>query len=298
MHHPKIAVFGSINLDIQISTPHFPRVGETLLASSIIRLPGGKGANQAVAAARLGAQVSFVGAVGDDEAGDYLLKVLAQEHIRLSHIQKISSVPTGTAYVVRSELDNYIIVNSGANFAWDYLPEQWEIIIQKSDVVLLQLEIPLKFVEIISQIAWHHKVPIILNPAPAILLPPTLLKKVSAITPNAQELWQITCCDQHKEELPITLYSQRNQLIITQGEDGVVYFDNGLKQRQKAHQVEVIDTTGAGDVFNGALAAFWHLGKKEAIKRACAAATLSIQKIGAQSGAPNDKELELFLTHF
>ena len=104
--------------------------------------------------------------------------------------------------------------------------------------------------------------------------------------------------DRHKEELPITLYSQRNQLIITQGEDGVVYFDNGLKQRQKAHQVEVIDTTGAGDVFNGALAAFWHLGKKEAIKRACAAATLSIQKIGAQSGAPNDKELELFLTHF
>jgi len=288
---PKITVIGSINMDLVTIAKRMPQQGETVVGETFRLIPGGKGANQAVAAARLGADVQMIGAVGADAFGTELLQHLQKEGIIVGGVKPVTDTETGIATIIISEGDNRIIVVPGANHALcpDDL-EQWEEKIATSDVCLLQLEIPLSVVERAVSIAKRHGVRVILNPAPAQPLPDTLLDQVDFLTPN-----------EHERDIVLAgrpLEKWAHKLIVTEGKRGVSFQRNGERVLIPGFPVPVVDTTGAGDTFNGALAVA--LSKGMALEDACryanAAAALSVTKLGAQTGMPTEKELELFLT--
>ncbi len=288
--HPRVTVIGSINMDLTVSTSQVPQKGETVLGEKFATFPGGKGANQAVAAARLGAEVNMLGAVGDDVFGENLIDQLQKENINTGAVHTLQDVSTGTATIILSDGDNRIIVAPGAN--GELSPDiihQHETLIKQSDIILLQLEIPMATVEKVSEIARHYGVPVILNPAPYQSLPETLLANIDYITPNEMEAASIL-------EDP-NCHITKEQLIVTNGEKGVYIFRDGLEKVIPGFMVEVLDTTGAGDTFNGALARYIASGYslEEAIPLANAAAALSIQKLGAQSGMPTQEEVNKFL---
>ncbi|MFD1040433.1 ribokinase [Virgibacillus byunsanensis] len=287
---PAVCIVGSINMDLTITTNKMPMQGETVLGNDFATYPGGKGANQAVAAARLGANVNMIGAVGNDSFGKTLLNHLGAEGVNVEGIITNTDQPTGIANIILSEDDNRIIVAPGANNGVvSALIEKHRELIKQSDVVLLQLEIPMEAVVHTLKLANELNVPVIVNPAPYQTLPDALLTNAAFLTPNDIEVESI------KKE---TLYdSIQEKLIVTQGDQGVQFFDNGKKQHVPSHQVVVKDTTGAGDTFNGALAT--QVGKgiplKQAVEFANAAAALSITKLGAQSGMPQKQAVEQFL---
>lgn len=290
MRKPKITVIGSINMDLVTITKRMPLQGETVVGETFRLIPGGKGANQAVAAARLGADVQMIGAVGTDAFGAELLQHLAKEGIIVDGVKPVTDTETGIATIIISEGDNRIIVVPGANHALrpDDL-ERWEEKIATSDVCLLQLEIPLSVVERAVSIAKRNGVRVILNPAPAQPLPDTLLDQVDFLTPN-----------EHERDIVLAgrpLKQWAHKLIVTEGKRGVSFQRNGEQVLIPGFRVPVVDTTGAGDTFNGALAVA--LSKGMALEDACryanAAAALSVTKLGAQTGMPTKKELESFL---
>jgi len=287
---PKITVIGSINMDLVTITKRMPLQGETVVGETFRLIPGGKGANQAVAAARLGADVQMIGAVGTDAFGTELLQHLAKEGIIVDGVKPVTDTETGIATIIISEGDNRIIVVPGANHALrsDDL-ERWEEKIATSDVCLLQLEIPLSVVERAVSIAKRNGVRVILNPAPAQPLPDTLLDQVDFLTPN-----------EHERDVVLAgrpLKQWAHKLIVTEGKRGVSFQRNGEQVLIPGFRVPVVDTTGAGDTFNGALAVA--LSKGMALEDACryanAAAALSVTKLGAQTGMPTERELESFL---
>lgn len=287
---PIVTVVGSINMDLTVSTEQVPNKGETVLGKEFATYPGGKGANQAVAAARLGAHVNMIGALGDDVFGKSLKRQLEEEQINTDSIQTINNVATGTATIILSEGDNRIIVAPGANgeVTPDFI-KQHEETIKQSDIILLQLEIPVETVEAVTHLAHQHRVPVILNPAPYQTLPSSLLSQISYLTPNemeAQSLLDDPDCNINKE-----------QLIITNGEKGVSIFKHEVEKVIPGYSVNVIDTTGAGDTFNGALCTqlAHETSLEEAVSFANAAAALSITKLGAQSGMPTVEEVNRFL---
>lgn len=282
---PRITVLGSINMDLVTITEKMPQQGETITGQAFSTFPGGKGANQAVAAARLGAEVYMLGKLGNDLFGKKLKEILTQENVNTDFVDVASNKETGTASIIISDDDNRIIVVPGANK--EVTPEwvsSYEEQIRKSDTLLLQLEIPLESVRKAAQIAKKHKVPVILNPAPYQKLPNDLLKDVTYLTPNEHEFKQLLE-EATKEELDII----RAKSIITKGEEGVEFHLNNEKVLVNALKVDVVDTTGAGDTFNGALAV--ELSKKQDIKEAVLfasiAGSLSVTKLGAQSGMPS-----------
>lgn len=290
MRKPKITVIGSINMDLVTITKRMPLQGETVVGETFCLIPGGKGANQAVAAARLGADVQMIGAVGTDAFGAELLQHLAKEGIIVDGVKPVTDTETGIATIIISEGDNRIIVVPGANHALrpDDL-ERWEEKIATSDVCLLQLEIPLSVVERAVSIAKRNGVRVILNPAPAQPLPDTLLDQVDFLTPN-----------EHERDIVLAgrpLKQWAHKLIVTEGKRGVSFQRNDEQVLIPGFRVPVVDTTGAGDTFNGALAVA--LSKGMALEEACryanAAAALSVTKLGAQTGMPTDRELESFL---
>ncbi|WP_297990714.1 ribokinase [Anoxybacillus sp.] len=290
MRKPKITVIGSINMDLVTITKRMPLQGETVVGETFRLIPGGKGANQAVAAARLGADVQMIGAVGTDAFGTELLQHLAKEGIIVDGVKPVTDTETGIATIIISEGDNRIIVVPGANHALrsDDL-ERWEEKIATSDVCLLQLEIPLSVVERAVSIAKRNGVRVILNPAPAQPLPDTLLDQVDFLTPN-----------EHERDVVLAgrpLKQWAHKLIVTEGKRGVSFQRNGEQVLIPGFRVPVVDTTGAGDTFNGALAVA--LSKGMALEDACryanAAAALSVTKLGAQTGMPTERELESFL---
>ncbi|MCG6172623.1 ribokinase [Anoxybacillus sp. LAT_35] len=290
MRKPKITVIGSINMDLVTITKRMPLQGETVVGETFRLIPGGKGANQAVAAARLGADVQMIGAVGTDAFGTELLQHLAKEGIIVDGVKPVTDTETGIATIIISEGDNRIIVVPGANHALrsDDL-ERWEEKIATSDVCLLQLEIPLPVVERAVSIAKRNGVRVILNPAPAQPLPDTLLDQVDFLTPN-----------EHERDVVLAgrpLKQWAHKLIVTEGKRGVSFQRNGEQVLIPGFRVPVVDTTGAGDTFNGALAVA--LSKGMALEDACryanAAAALSVTKLGAQTGMPTERELESFL---
>lgn len=290
MRKPKITVIGSINMDLVTITKRMPLQGETVVGETFRLIPGGKGANQAVAAARLGADVHLIGAVGADAFGTELLQHLAKEGIIVDGVKPVTDTETGIATIIISEGDNRIIVVSGANHALcpDDL-ERWEEKIATSDVCLLQLEIPLPVVERAVSIAKHHGVRVILNPAPAQPLPDTLLDQVDFLTPN-----------EHERDVVLAgrpLEKWAHKWIVTEGKRGVSFQRNGERLLIPGFHVPVVDTTGAGDTFNGALAVALSKGMEleEACRYANAAAALSVTKLGAQTGMPTERELESFL---
>ncbi|WP_163527324.1 ribokinase [Halobacillus ihumii] len=289
-HQPTVTVIGSINMDLAVSTDVMPLQGETVLGNNFATYPGGKGANQAVAAARLEANVNMIGAVGEDIFGKKLLQHLNNENINTSAVHVFDGIPSGTATIILSEQDNRIIVAPGANgLVSPELVQNHKSMIQNSDLILLQLEIPIETISYVASLAYDMGVPVILNPAPYQKLPAALLSQVEFLTPNESEARSLI-------RDPV-LDILREKMIITQGEQGVVIHQNDSDITIPSYKVLPQDTTGAGDTFNGAFATQLAKGKglKEAIIFANAAAAMSVMKLGAQSGMPTKDEVEQFL---
>ncbi|WP_306982650.1 ribokinase [Alkalicoccobacillus murimartini] len=300
MNQPNVVVIGSINMDMVTKSNRFPKKGETITGQSFHQLPGGKGANQAVAVARLGAKVTMVGAVGDDSTGQAMIKKLNEEQIDTSYVQILKKNTTGMAQITVSEQDNQIIIVPGANHALtrEHIDAAKEVI-QSADIVVLQLEIPLDIVEYAAELASAVGGKVILNPAPAPSAPLSkkLLQNISYVTPNETELAEMT--GQTNVELgmnELLLNESVPTVIVTLGSEGV-----GFKQKEdlltryvKGQHVEVLDTTGAGDTFNGALSYCLAQGIElaQSIEFANAAAGLSVTKFGAQSGMPTLTEVK------
>ncbi|MGP4106468.1 ribokinase [Virgibacillus sp. L01] len=287
---PSVCVVGSINMDLTVTTKTMPMQGETVLGDNFFTYPGGKGANQAVAAARIGSNVNFVGAVGDDPFGKTLLEHLENESINVDGVATVYSAATGIANIILSENDNRIIVASGANLlVTPELVERNLNQIKQSDMVLLQLEVPMETVLYTLEAASTYNIPVIVNPAPYQPLPDALLEKASYLTPNELEVESMK-----KDPL---FEKIQEKVIVTQGNQGVQFFENSVKKHMQSYSVDVQDTTGAGDTFNGVLATELARGSAvgKAIQLANAAAALSVTKVGAQGGMPAKDEVEKFL---
>ncbi len=290
-----VLVIGSINMDLVVSATRFPGPGETVLGQSFSTFPGGKGANQAVAAARLGAKVSMIGCVGQDAFGKELLETLANEGIDTRYIRVVPEVSTGVATITLSNSENAIVVVPGANHAVSI--EQLlaaEDAFRTADVVLCQLEIPVAVVEQAARMAAHLGKPFLLNPAPAQALSAALLQAVTLLTPNEHELSLIF--GNAPDAWEATLSQHAGRVLMTRGADGAWFADaNDALRHQPAFAVSALDTTGAGDTFNGALAACWGRPLAEIARIACAASALSVTRQGAQSGMPTVEQLNAFL---
>ena len=291
----KITVIGSINMDLVTSTTQIPKVGETVLGQSFHSIPGGKGANQAVAAARLGGDVTMIGAVGDDSFGRTLVDHLTHQGINTKNIIEVKDVSSGIASIILSAADNSIIVVPGANNSiTPEIIEKHEDIIRASSILLLQLEIPLESVIRAIELAKKHGVLTILNPAPIQKLPKNLLEMVDFVTPNEHEQELLFASVEGTEK---DLANLKEKCIVTKGSKGVVIYKNGKKVEIPSVQVEAVDTTGAGDSFNGALAYALCEGLEivEACRFANVVGAISVTKLGAQTGMPTKKEVEEFL---
>ncbi len=289
----KLAVVGSINADMTVIAERIPLKGETLLGSDICYNPGGKGANQAVAMARLGAEVEMFGCVGNDSNGQSMLDNFKAQGVKTDHIQVLDGIPTGTAIITVGENDNTIIVVPGANAKVDiaYVDTIKEEL-KRFDMVVLQHEIPLDAVAYVADYCHANNIPVVLNPAPAAEVPMEIIEKVTYLTPNEHEAGLIFGADKTPEEL---LKTYPEKLVITQGSRGVSV---GLKSGEvlcvPARKTEVVDTTGAGDTLNGAFSVQIAAGKsiQDALRYANIAAGLSTERLGAQSGMPTAEEVE------
>ena len=290
-----VLVVGSINMDLVVEAAQFPRPGETLTGNAFATHPGGKGANQAVAAARLGAKVSMLGCIGDDAFGAQLKASLQREHVDTQWVFTAIGQPTGVASITLCAAENAIIVVPGANHALTPRHvDEAAAAFAGADIVLAQLEVPLPTVTAAAKLAQRHGKPFFLNPAPAVTLPQELLDRVTLLTPNEYELGLAL-------QAPETAWTELlarlpGRVVMTRGREGASYSEPaGGITHQLGFTVNAVDTTGAGDTFNGALATFWHLGVAQALRRACAAGALSVTKPGAQGGMPTLAELESFL---
>ncbi|WP_456273178.1 ribokinase [Bacillus sp. AK031] len=284
-----ITVIGSINMDLVTITGKDPGWGETIIGEQFDTNFGGKGANQAVAAAKLGAEVQMIGAVGNDLYGQEYLSHLENQGVQTQAIKVIQGERTGIAAITVCKSENKIIEVPGANaHITPRVIEEHKHIILNSDWLLLQLEIPKESVEKAIQFANEGKVKVILNPAPYITMPEDIIEQVTWLTPNENEA--VKLLNQYKGDKEKLL----KKLIITKGEKGVTYPDHGMTTSLFPPKVKPKDTTGAGDTFTGALAVALAEGQslKEACQFAVKAAALSVTKLGAQSGMPTRKELE------
>ncbi|MCM3711661.1 ribokinase [Sporosarcina luteola] len=286
---PKITIVGSINMDIVTITDQLPKMGETILGQQFQMNPGGKGANQAVASARLGAAVQMIGCVGEDLFGNELIAHLNSEGVDVSNVEQVAT-QTGTASITVSNKDNNIIVVPGANnYVTASFVEAKRDVIATSDILILQLEIPLEGVQKAVEIAKDNGVIVILNPAPIRELPADLLNSVDYLTPNEHEIKHLTNEENHAELI--------EKVILTKGSEGVSYFQDGKEMNIPAYTIGVVDTTGAGDSFNAGFAVA--LGQGLSVEAACqygnAVAALSTTKLGAQTGMPTAPEVQEFL---
>jgi ribokinase len=291
----RIVVVGSINMDLVTQAPRFAGPGETILGERFLTVPGGKGANQAVAAARLGADVALVGATGDDTFGRQLRQGLIAEGIDLAHVAQLDDCTSGTASITIAGGENQIIVVPAANArVTPAQVEQAHTLIARADSVLVQMEIPLETVEATLRLGHRLGVPVILNPAPAQKLPPEWLKLARYITPNQHELAIVLGLDP-TDDFRALMQRAPCPVVLTRGAEGAWYREQGEPIHQSGFQVDVVDSTGAGDTFNAALAVFLHDGLSSAVRKACAAAALSVSKLGAQGGMPPLSEVEALL---
>jgi ribokinase len=299
-----ILIVGSSNTDMVIKTSHLPVPGETILGGTFLMNPGGKGANAAVSAARLGANVVFICKTGNDVFGNQSVQIFKDAGIDVSHIVTDVEKPSGVALItVDRDGENCIVVASGANATLS--PQDLtciEDLISSSDVVLMQLEIPLSTVQHVAALAFQKGVKVILNPAPACELPQEMLRYVNIITPNkteAEMLTGIRVIDlQSAKSAAHALESKGIEtVIITLGNMGALVLHDNVYSHIPAVPVDAIDTTAAGDVFNGALAVGLSGGKDivDATRFASVAAAISVTKLGAQASAPYKQELETFI---
>ncbi|WP_265435227.1 ribokinase [Aeromonas media] len=300
----RLVVLGSVNADHVLRVPHFPRPGETLTGHSYQVVPGGKGANQAVAAARLGAAVSFIARIGDDAIGRQMKAGFAADGIEVSAVEQDERLPTGIAIIyVSDEGENSIGLSTEANGALDTaMVRRHEALIAGAHTLLLQLEVPLDSVLEAARLARAHGTRVVLNPAPAQPLSADLLALVDLITPNQTEAELLTGVKVTDEASAAQAAARFHQMgiadvMITLGSQGV-YCSNGRQQALIAgFRVEAVDTTAAGDTFNGALLAAELAGAsfQDAVRFAHGAAALSVTRFGAQSSIPGKQEVDTFL---
>ncbi len=302
----KLCVLGSINVDHVIRVPYFPKAGETLTGYGYQIAYGGKGANQAVAAARVGAKVSFIGAIGDDQIGQTMKQAFEQDGIDTSAICVIPNQSTGLAMIqVADSGENSIVISAGANADLsESLVEQHKSQIEQADILLMQLESPLQAVTLATKFAKSAGVKVVLNPAPAQPLPDSLLSHIDIITPNETEAEILTGIKVTDEQTAAVAANHFHQLgietvLITLGSKGVYYSEKGQGEIIPGFRVDAVDTTAAGDTFNGAFVMALLEGKsaKDAIRFAHAAAAISVTRMGAQTAIPNRKEVEQFLNN-
>lgn len=287
----RITVIGSSSIDLVVKAHKRPAKGETILGESFKTVPGGKGANQAVAAARLGAEVYMVGCVGDDAFGESILENFKKNNVNSTFVEKVKNVESGTAHITLADGDNSIIVIKGANnhITPDFVKKAVDII-RESDIVLIQQEIPTETVKYVCEVCYQFGVPLILNPAPARKISKEVIDKASYITPNELE----TLILFEETDLHAVLLAYPNKLFITEGENGVRFFNGEREIIVPTYNVTAVDTTGAGDTFNAAFAIALAEKKtyEESVRFANRAASLSVTKFGAQGGMPTRREVE------
>lgn len=294
---PKILVVGSINMDLVTITKRTPAIGETIIGKDFKMIPGGKGANQAVAAVRMGAEVGFIGCVGEDIYGDRLVETLRDENINVSGILKAKNIPTGIATIIVDEkANNSIIVVPGANskVRIENLNSNMDLI-DWCDIIILQLEIPLETViECIIEGKKRGKT-IIFNPAPVQSFDEKIFKYIDYLIVNEIEAKQIAETDEEDYyKLVKKLHKMGfENVLMTVGEKGVLFNESDEIIHIPALKVNAIDTTAAGDSFVGTFATFLESGadKKVAIQNAVKAAAITVTRIGAQSSLPYKDEM-------
>lgn len=299
-----VVVVGSVNTDMVLRVPHLPAAGETVPGGGLATLCGGKGANQAVAAARQGASVHFVGAVGGDDFGARQRRNLAQEGIDLTHLATIPDQPTGVAMIaIDAQGQNMILLSEGANASVgvDHV-EAARSIIESADILLCQLETPLPAVQHAIGIAHARGVPVVLNPAPARPLGPALLSRVDYLLPNETEAALLTGmpvvqADQALLAAQALRAAGARCVLVTLGAHGVLASDEHASFLEPAVRVPVVDTTGAGDTFVGcfAVAIAERRSLAEAVHEAQCAAALKVTRLGAQAAIPRRDEVLAFL---
>ena len=299
----KISVIGSLNMDLIFQTERVPLAGETIAGNRFKLVPGGKGANQAVAAARAGIKTQMYGCVGSDSFGASLLSSLKEAGVDTSNIDTSDKSSTGVAAILlENSGENRIIIIPGCNdlVDKDYVNNHWQEIAM-SDLIVLQHEIPMGTTQHIIEAAYEASIPVLLNPAPFYPIPDEVLRKVNYLVLNETELQGLignnNCSVEDLIKASKALLEKGvKKLIITLGKEGSVFLSNNIVIRQPAFSVKAIDTTAAGDTFVGYLATAIINGQdaKEALEIASAAAAIAVTKIGAQSSIPAiDETLDL-----
>jgi ribokinase len=298
----RVAIVGSLNMDVVVKAKRAPKMGETVMGEAVHFIPGGKGANQAVAAAKLGAQAVMIGAVGDDPFARSLRESLQKSGVDLRGVKTVPGMATGIASILLTDEDNSIVVVAGANSRC--LPEDVAAgreLLSGADILLLQLEIPLETVLAAARTAKELGKKVILNPAPARELPDELYRLTDVITPNRSELEFLTGRPVEEGGLEASMRKLLERgagcVVTTLGAEGAAFLSpEGGFRRVKGYAVDVVDTTGAGDAFNAALACGLSEGMElpDAVDFAGRTAALAVTRLGAQDGMPQRKEVEDF----
>lgn len=300
---PKIVVVGSANTDFVLTVPALPSQGETVLGDQFRVVRGGKGANQAVAAARLGADVTLVARLGTDSFGGEALAAYRQEGIHTDFIEQDPDIHSGVALImVNPNGENLIGVGPGANSHLSIENVQAATAaIQEADCVLLQLEVPLGVVQAAVEIARRNNIKVILNPAPARKIPREILEAVDYLTPNETEA-AILAGQNPSEMSPDSLPELASilgvpNLVVTLGSRGARIVQDGQTTMVSPFPIKPVDTTASGDAFNGALAVALARGEDlaQAVRYANAAGAMTATRHGAQPSLPTSKELEQFM---
>jgi ribokinase len=300
---PDILVIGSLNADLVVKSPRFPQPGETISGEDLQIIPGGKGANQAVAAARQGTSVTMIGRVGNDSFGPFLVDSLKSDQVDITHISKDESA-TGTAIiVVDSNGQNSIVLSAGAN--GKVSPKNVDAFQADAKILLLQLEIPLDTVTYSAKWGKQKGLTVILNPAPARELPDELIENIDYITPNETELSLLTGLEvkdasSAQEAAKALLKRGAKNVIVTLGSKGALLITGSNITQIDSYKVDVTDTTAAGDSFIGGFASalIRNTELEEAVKYGNACGALAVTKFGAQPSLPTKLEVETFIrTH-
>lgn len=300
----KILVIGSLNIDFVINVENMPLPGETISAKDFNLICGGKGANQAYAAAKLGGNVSMIGAVGNDQYGKMLIDNLESVGVDTSGIKVMDNVDTGRAFItVDGSGENSIVVVSGANglVSKELIDEKMDLI-DSADIIVMQLEIPLYVVSYVAELARMKDKIVILDPAPATNIPSDILRNIDIIKPNETELETLCGFEVNSDEDVIKgaislIDNGVEKVIVTLGEKGSMYVDYNSDYKYDAFDVDVVDTTGAGDAFTGALVKSLVDGREvsDAIKYAHFVSSIVVGRKGAQTSIPSEEEVYEFI---